>query len=171
MNVLRNKKRGHSIVLKIYVWAEQRVITGATNFMRPIHMPPVVPQHFQIPASVMRVPTTPPPPPPAPAARVPIPSPASLIPPSLELIHPDPGDPVLDRPHWLPRLPAPATFLAGRRLAPHSSRSRLSLIVNHLVNTVVNYISGKTTNYCQLIRGPDRYIWLLGMANDLGRLS
>ena len=79
-----------------------------------------------------------PPPPPAPADRVPIPSLAAPTPPGTSLINPDPNDPVLARPYWSPRLPAPVKFLAGRCLSPRSSRSRLDLIVDHLASAVVD---------------------------------
>ena len=35
MNGLRNKRRGPSMVPKIFMWAEHRIITGATKFMQP----------------------------------------------------------------------------------------------------------------------------------------
>ena len=59
--------------------------------------------------------------PPAPSACVPIPSPYFLTPPGPSLIHPDQYETFLARPLHSHRLPVPATFLSGCRLASRSS--------------------------------------------------
>ena len=135
----------------------------------PVPPTPVFPQPIYILASVLMVPTTVVFPATTDCAT--IASPAPLNTPVPSLIHPYPKDSVFAHPCQLPRLPEPAPFLTGHCVAPCSSRSRLALIVNKLENDIVDETSRQTTNYFQLIRGPDRDIWIRGMENVLGHLD
>ena len=91
------------------------------------------------------------------------------VPPIVEPLNKLPADPITTQ---MPEQPT----RRSDRIKQRSETATVNAAIKHVqtipaLNAVLDPITGESLTYRQLIRGPDKAIWLQGCANEIGRLA